>query len=161
LAASLEKTKLAHAAARMKQAAEKLKERDLVIYLTWAAGESGPADLDLEVKEPCGSLCSCLQRLTPGGGTLLGDTLTETNRETYVAAEGFSGTYQVTVRRIWGRPLGSRAKLVIIKHQGTPDESREEQVIRFNKTYELKVKLEEGRRTRAASVPPPSTYKRP
>jgi hypothetical protein len=161
LAASLKSSKLQDELTRMKEKAEQLKERDLVILLTWAAGESGPADLDLEVKEPGGSVCSCLQRLTTGGGTLIGDTFAEMNRETYVAAEGFKGVYGVTVRRIWGRPLGGRAKLVIIKHQGTPDESREELVIRFDRTHTVKVTLENGRRRTAAEVPPPAAYQRP
>jgi hypothetical protein len=149
------------AADRLVKAVSRLKERDLVVRLTWAAGESGTADLDLEVKEPSGSTCSCLQRLTPGGGLLIGDTLSELNRETYVAAEGFSGDYTVRVRRIWGRPLGSKARLVIIKHQGTPDESREEKVIRFDREYILKVKLDGGRRKSSADIPPDSAYKRP
>jgi hypothetical protein len=146
---------------RARKTVERLRERDLVIYLSWSPGESGPADLDLEVKEPCGSLCSCLQRLTPGGGMLLGDTLAEQNRETYVAAEAFPGEYTVTVRRIWGRPLGSKAKLVIITHQGTPEEERREEVIRFDRTHTLKVKLAGGRRTATAKVPPEAAYRRP
>jgi hypothetical protein len=146
---------------RARQRVERLRVRDLVILLTWSPGESGPADLDLEVKEPTGSLCSCLQRLTPGGGMLLGDTLTEQNRETYIAAEGFSGEYQVTVRRIWGRPLGSKAKLVVITHQGTPEEERHEEVIRFDRTHTLKLKLTKGRRTTVAQIPPNAAYRRP
>src|SRR5262249_48956438 len=81
--------------------------------------------------------------------------------ETYIAASGFSGDYEVTIRRIWGRPMGSKAKLVIVKHQGTPDETRQEEVIRFDRTHTLKVKLEKGRRTSLAAVPPPGSYRRP
>jgi tetratricopeptide (TPR) repeat protein len=161
LAKLLKGSKRQEDAERVLKSALRLKERDLVIRLSWSPGESGAADLDLEVKEPSGSTCSCLQRLTPGGGLLIGDTLSEMNRETYVAAEGFNGEYQIKVRRIWGRPLGSKAKLVIIKHQGTPEESREEQVIRFDREHTLKVQLEGGRRTSAASIPPDAAYKRP
>jgi hypothetical protein len=145
----------------MKKTAEESKQRDMVITLTWAPGDSGSADLDLEVKEPNGSICSCLQRLTTGGGTLIGDTLSETNRETYVLSEGFSGDYEVTIRRIWGRPLGGKAKLVIVQHQGTPDESRREVVIRFDKKHTSKVKLTGGRRKSVAAVPPGGTFRRP
>jgi hypothetical protein len=102
-----------------------------------------------------------LQRQTLGGGTLIGDTLTDLNRETYVAAEGFSGEYQVTIRRIWGKPLGGKAKLVIITHQGTPDENREEKVVRFDRSHTLKVTLNKGRRKSTAAVPPPAAYQRP
>jgi hypothetical protein len=148
-------------AQRMTKAAEEFKQRDMVITLTWAPGDSGPAGLDLEVKEPNGSVCSCLQRLTPGGGTLIGGTLSETNRETYVLAEGFTGDYQVTVRRIWGRPLGGKAKLVIVRHQDTAEESRQETVIRFDQKHTTKVKLTGGRRTSVADVPPGGTLRRP
>jgi hypothetical protein len=161
LATALKESKRQEEAGRMVKSVDRLRERDLVIQLTWGVGESGPADLDLEVKEPNGSVCSCLQRMTAGGGTLMGDTLSEMNRETYVCAKGFSGPYEVTVRRIWGKPLGSRAKLVIIQHQGTPDEIREEQVIRFNRTHTVTVKLANGRRTSVAVVPPPGAYRRP
>ena len=78
-----------------------------------------------------------------------------------MAAEGFSGEYEVTVRRIWGKPLGSKAKLVIIKHQGTPDETRQEVVIRLDKKHTVKVDLADGRRQKLAEVPPPGAYKRP
>jgi hypothetical protein len=161
MARALKRTDKSEAAERLLKSVNRLKERDLVIHLKWAAGESGAADLDLEVKEPSGSTCSCLQRLTPGGGLLIGDTLSELNRETYVAAQGFSGEYTVKIRRIWGRPLGSKAKLVIIKHQGTPEESREEKVIRFDREHSLTVKLDGGRRTSTAVLPPDEAYKRP
>jgi tetratricopeptide (TPR) repeat protein len=157
----LKKTKQAGAAERLVRSVNRLKERDLVIHLSWAAGESGAADLDLEVKEPTGSTCSCLQRLTPGGGLLIGDTLSQLNRESYIASEGFSGEYTVKIRRIWGRPLGGKAKLVIIKHQGTPEETRAEKVIRFDREHTLTVKLEKGRRTSTAVIPPDEAYKRP
>ena len=83
----------------------------------------GDADLDLKVTEPTGSVCSWLNRQTVGGGTLLGDTLAEPSRETYVAAQAFSGVHKVTVDRTWGRPLGEKAKLEIVRHQGTPQET--------------------------------------
>ena len=83
--------------------AKKNLQRDLVITLDW----KGQADLDLEVEEPIGTTCSFQQRQTPGGGTLLGDTLLEPNRKTYVASEAFSGDYEMTIKRMWGRPQGS------------------------------------------------------
>src|SRR5262249_41952379 len=65
---------------RLRDTAARLRERDLVLVLTW----QGDADLDLEVREPIGTTCSCLQRQTPGGGILLGDTIAEGQRESYV-----------------------------------------------------------------------------
>jgi hypothetical protein len=161
LARTLKAAKRKRDALQMVRAVSKLKQRDLVIRLTWGAGQSGPADLDLEVKEPTNSVCSCLHRQTPGGGTLIGDTVSERNRETYVAAEAFSGEYQISLRRIWGRPLGSKAKVVIIRHQGTEDETRTEEVIRFDRKYTFKIKLKGGRRKTVAAVPPPVVHKQP
>jgi tetratricopeptide (TPR) repeat protein len=139
-------------AERMLQSVEQLRIRDLVIELTW----QGEADLDLEVREPIGSLCSFLQRQTPGGGILLGDTVTDSTRESYVAAKAFSGDYQITIRRIWGRPLGGKASLKIIQHQGTPRQTERWETFVFDRNQTLTVSLDDGRRTSAEYVPPPA-----
>jgi CheY-like chemotaxis protein len=82
------------------------------------------------VTEPNGSVCSWLNRQTVGGGVLIGDTLGEVGGETYVAAQAFPGTYKVTVEQVWSRPLGGKAKVEVIRHQGTAKET-EEQGVRF------------------------------
>jgi hypothetical protein len=142
---------------RLKKAVEGRRRRDLVIQLLW----QGEADLDLKVTEPTGSTCSALHKQTVGGGALLGDSLAEPNRETYVAAEGFKGNYTVTVEKIWGRPLGNKAQLKIIRNQGTPDETEELVTLRLtsNTTPPIVVKLADGRRKETAYVPPPSAHK--
>jgi hypothetical protein len=131
-------------------------ERDLVIKLSW----QGQADLDLEVKEPIGTICSFQQRQTPGGGTLLGDNLSDANHETYVAAEAFSGKYEVTVKRVWGRPQGAKVVLEVVEHQGTPQERtlyRDTIVADFEaKNPSKEVTLLQGRRTSVANVLPAS-----
>jgi hypothetical protein len=113
------------------------------------------------VKEPTGSVCSCLNRLTVGGGTLIGDTLTDTNSETYVAAEAFSGEYEISVERRWGRPLGDKAQVMITLHQGTPQETTQIETIDLKVGNTVTAKLEDGRRKTAAAVPPPESIKRP
>jgi tetratricopeptide (TPR) repeat protein len=128
------------------------RERDIVIRLTW----KGDADLDLKVQEPIGTVCSAQQRQTPGGGTLMGDTLSDTTAETYVAAQAYSGAYEVTVLRAWGRPLGGKAAIEVVRHQGTPQEKIERHVLAIDTTNTLRVMLDDGRRTEAATVPPPS-----
>ena len=140
----------------MLQAVSRLNERDLVIALSW----QGDADLDLEVKEPIGTVCSFLQRQTPGGGTLLGGKLDNLGRETYVASKAFTGDYQVTIRRIWGRPLGGKATVEIIYHQGTPQETRRRETITFDRKHTLTFSLNDGRRTTAEYVPPPAATQR-
>src|SRR5262249_12959342 len=51
---------------RLQKAAGNSGQRDLEIVLRW----DGLADLDLEVKEPIGTVCSSMQRQSPGGGVL-------------------------------------------------------------------------------------------
>jgi hypothetical protein len=152
LAKALEGDKRGAEAQRMVKQVGSLNQRDLVIQLIW----QGDTDLDLEVKEPIGSLCSFMQRQTPGGGILLGDTLSNMTSESYVAAKAFTGEYQVTVRRIWGRPLGGKATLKIIQHQGTPQQTERWETFTFDRTHSLAVTLEDGRRTTADYVPPPT-----
>jgi hypothetical protein len=83
----------------------------------------------------------------------------ETQRESYVAAKAFSGDYQITVRRIWGRPLGGKATVEIIRHQGTPQEKRQRETIVFDRTHTLTMALADGRRTTAEYVPPPAAQR--
>jgi hypothetical protein len=137
---------------------QKVKSRDLVINLTF----QGEAALDLRVKEPvAGTICSFEQRQTPGGGTLLGDSVTELAKQSYVAGEAFNGSYDVTVEKIWGRPTGYKATLEIIKHQGTAQETREQKVISLDKgAVKLTVTMDRGRRTTLATVPPPAALRR-
>lgn len=158
LAEVLAREKRQAEAERLAAAASSLRERDLKIVLSW----QGEADLDLEVREPIGTACTFLQRQTPGGGILLGDIVADagrregTTRETYVAAKAFPGAYQITVRRIWGRPLGGKATVEIIRNEGTPRESRERQTILFDRSHSLTCSLADGRRTTAEAVPPPA-----
>jgi tetratricopeptide (TPR) repeat protein len=134
-------------------------KRDLVIKLNW----QGDADLDLHVTEPTGSTCSPLHRQTIGGGVLIGDSLADRTSETYLAAEGFSGEYEIEVEKVWGHPLNNKAQLKIIHHLGTPEEREQLLTIELKSRHSerLKVKLENGRRTEAAYVPPPQAQKKP
>jgi hypothetical protein len=133
-------------------------KRDLVIKLNW----QGDADLDLHVIEPTGSLCSPLHRQTIGGGVLIGDSLADMTSETYLAAEGFTGEYEVEIEKVWGHPLNNKAQLKIISHQGTPEEREQllTVVLKSRHSERIKVKLEDGHRTEAAYVPPPSAQKK-
>ena len=125
------------------------QQRDLVIQLKW----QGEADLDIEVKEPVGTLCSFLQRQSPGGGVLLGDRVGDAPQESYVAAKAFSGDYQITVRRVWGRPLGGKAVVEITQHQGTPEETHRRETVVFDRIHMMNISLADGRRTSAEFVP--------
>ncbi len=146
-------------AERLRAAFAGTARRDLVVKLNW----QGEADLDLHVTEPTGSTCSPLHRQTIGGGVLIGDSLADTNSETYLAAEGFSGEYEIEIEKIWGHPLNNKAQLRIIRHQGTPQEYEQLLTIELKSSHSerIKVKLDEGRRTEAAYVAPPAAQKKP
>jgi tetratricopeptide (TPR) repeat protein len=173
LALDLEEGQRKADAERLRAAVGKARQRDVVINLTWEAGRSGPADLELEVKEPCGSVCSSELRQSPGGGAWTGNLVPVSSRSalevdeslrkphaSYAAAQAFPGEYQITVRRIWGEPLGGRARLEIVLNQGTADEVRRIETVRLDNRATLKVALKQGRRTRLASPAPAATVKR-
>jgi hypothetical protein len=144
---------------RLKKAVAGSRVRDLVIKLNW----QGDADLDLHVFEPTGSMCAPLHRQTIGGGVLIGDSLADMTSETYLAAEGFTGEYEIEIEKVWGHPLNNKAQLKIIRHQGTPEE-REELVtveLKSRHSKRIPIKLDEGRRTETAYVAPPSARKKP
>jgi hypothetical protein len=146
-------------AERLTDALASTARRDLVIKLSW----QGDADLDLHVLEPTGSMCSPLHRQTIGGGVLIGDSLADMTSETYLAAEGFSGDYEIQIEKVWGHPLNNKAQLKIICNQGTPDEYEQLLTVELKSRHSerIKVKLANGRRTEAAYVPPPSAQKKP
>jgi hypothetical protein len=143
---------------KLRDAVQLQRRRDLVVKLSW----EGQADLDLKVKEPTGSTCWALNRTTVGGGTLVGDTLADMNNETYMAAEAFSGDYQITIDRVWGKPLYNKARLTVIRHQGSKDEKIDPPLtVDLSKNAPITIKLDNGRRTEAAFVPPPSAQQTP
>jgi hypothetical protein len=140
---------------RLRAAVSQQRRRDLVVKASF----QGEASIDLKVKEPTGGVCWSLNRQTIGGGTFSGDTVGDLNNQSYTAAQAFSGEYEVTVDRVWGHPLGDKVQLRIIRHQGTDDESEQLLTVDLKdaKRAPVKFKLENGRRTETAYVPPPST----
>jgi tetratricopeptide (TPR) repeat protein len=135
------------------------KQRDLVVELRWTDGIEG-CDLDLIVSESNGTVCSRDFKQTPGGGAWDGDRLavqkTDEHQESYVAAEGFSGSYRIKVDRVWGKPLGNKANIRVTKHQGTPNQQVEEHTLDLTNSNSVVVILDQGRRTALAQIPLPS-----
>jgi hypothetical protein len=152
LAKSLTAEKRLAEAEKLTSAAGKSRERDLVIRANWG----GTADVDLKVKEPSGSVCSCINRQTVGGGILIGDNLSEPNSESYVAAQAFSGVYEISVDRVWGTPVGDKVQIQIVYNQGTPRERTQVETITLKDNKPVKISLDEGRRTSLAQVAPRS-----
>jgi hypothetical protein len=131
-------------------------QRDLVIELVW----SDPADLDLEIHEPTGAVCSPTAPLSTGGGVWRGDYAmakdrAQAYRESYIAGEAFSGSYEIRARIVWGKPMGGKATIRVTRHQGTPNQATELHRVEFdaNGAANLKIRLDDGRRTEMTSVP--------
>jgi hypothetical protein len=143
---------------------QEARRRDLEITLAWQNG-TAPADLDMIVEEPTGSFCTWRAPQTVGGGIRLGGGIGD-RKVVYVAAEGFAGTYKVRVERVFGHPLGDKAQLRIVRHKGTPQEREEvisvpvPQGTPDPKNDGVLVRLDEGRRTHVADVPPPQSSQR-
>lgn len=125
-------------------------QRDLVIELRW----QGNADLDLIVVEPSGSTASALNTRTTGGGVLKADILAQKNddrSEIYTAASAFNGTYKVTVKQAYGRPIGGKAQIFVTKFKGTAKETSDLIAVPLDgKSYEIT--LDGGSRTTLADV---------
>lgn len=124
-------------------------QRDLVIELLW----QGNADLDLVIAEPTGSVCSATQKRTTGGGVLKADVLDQANdrSEVYTAASAFAGTYKVTAKQAFGRPIGGTARIKVTKFKGTPKESVDLLDVPLG-GKPVEIKLDAGSRTTLATV---------
>jgi tetratricopeptide (TPR) repeat protein len=127
-------------------------QRDLVIELLW----QGPADLDLIVEEPCGSICSPIQPHSAGGGILRGDRLEQSaegdRSEIYLASSAFPGTYRVRVRTAFGQAIDRRATLKVTKYQGTPRQMVSLHEVDLGRNEPLVITLERGSRTELAEM---------
>ncbi len=147
---------------KMQSAVEQEKQRDLVVEMM----HSDQADLDLLVTEPTGAVCGPRQPQSTGGGLWRGDHLMDPDRnekykETYTAAEAFSGSYAIRVTKVWGQPLADKVTINVTRHQGTTAETKELHRLTLGSdgTAYLNIQVEDGRRTTLASVPPPSPPK--
>jgi len=127
-------------------------QRDLVIELLW----QGPADLDLVVEEPCGSVCSPLQPRSVGGGILRGDRLEQSpdgdRSEIYIASSAFPGTYRIRVRTAFGQAIGRRATVKVTQYQGTPRQTVSLHEVDLTRHEPVIVTLERGSRTELADT---------
>jgi hypothetical protein len=124
--------------------------RDLVVRVNW----TGDADLDIRVKEPAGTICSLSNPQTISGGFLVGDTSSSGQQpsldgysEYYVCSQGYSGQYDILVRRVWGEVSGGRATVEIVTDYGTPQQEHITKQIDINeKDAVLSVAVKNGHR---------------
>ena len=124
----LEKLRSSNRAAeadRFQAALDEAVQRDCVVIVSW----TGEADVDLLVEEPSGSVCSLRNPRTSAGGVLLGDSTSrlgrddsaEGCREVYVCPEGFTGTYRLLVRRVWGNVAAGKVNVEVCTHYRSKD----------------------------------------
>ena len=144
-------------AARLKQFREQIasaRQRDLILKLTW----NGNADLDLVVEEPLGTVCSRQQKYSRGGGVLVHDGVgpkPQNAYELYVCPVASAGDYRVTVKYLLGNVVAKQAKLTIIRHQGTPQETTTSQAVAIvGEESVLRLTLKSGRRTELGPIQP-------
>lgn len=122
------------------------RQRDLIVKLTW----NGNADLDLSITEPLGTICSRQQKYSRGGGVMVHDGMgpkPQNAYELYVCPVASAGEYRVTIHYLFGNVVAKQAKLTIIRHQGTKDETTSTQSVTISgETNVLKFTLKSGRR---------------
>lgn len=127
---------------------------DLHLRLEW----SGTGDLDLAVDEPSGGTCSRETPHTVGGGIFVHDGYgpkPDNCFDEYLCPQAFPGEYKVRVRTSWGSIVGKRARLIVTRHEGTPQEDRE--VLPLSVGAEettIRLLLKQGRRQQVAEVLP-------
>jgi tetratricopeptide (TPR) repeat protein len=140
---------------QLEAALQRLNQRDLIVQLVWDNAAGTLSELEMKIKEPCGSVCSLDQKQTPGGGIMIGYNLTDKEPNSqYIVSQAFAGEYEITVSRVYGQPLGNRARLLITQNAGTKDQSRRIEIIKLDNNLPVKINLKEGRRTDLATVSP-------
>ena len=154
LASTLKSEKRDGEAKSLESALARLNQRDLVVQLVWDS-VGGPAELDLRVKEPCGSVASWDQPQTPGGGIMIGYNLLDKEPNCqYVVAQALPGEYEITVSRVYGQVLSNRARLIITQNAGMPNQSTQMKIITLTDNAPIKISLKDGRRTELSLVSP-------
>jgi hypothetical protein len=131
---------------------------DLRVRVEW----SGAGDLDLDVTEPQGTVCSRENPYSTGGGILLHDGAGPNPKncyDEYASPIAWSGEYRIRVLHSWGNIVGKRATVTITRAIG--NQMLDKEVIPVAITPEgttLRVTLKNGRR-RAPAAPMPVSRK--
>lgn len=130
------------------QSLKQAQMRDIVVRVSW----TGNADIDIAVEEPTGTICDAAHPRTIAGGLLLGDTssLDRAGRdgysETYACAKGYSGTYRIAIRKIWGEVAGGKVTVQLVTDYKTPDQRYIEQQISLERDALLMAEVKNGHR---------------
>jgi tetratricopeptide (TPR) repeat protein len=137
-------------AERFQAALDQALIRDCVVHVSW----TGDAEVDLTVQEPAGTVCSFRNPRTTSGGVMLSSSADrtgvlagESTSEDYVVSRGFSGTYRMLVRRVWGKVSANKVTVDIYSHLGTKQAERiHKQIPLGEKDAVVVFELKEGRR---------------
>ncbi|SFJ19466.1 hypothetical protein [Planctomicrobium piriforme] len=140
-------------AVRLEQALAAAKSRDITVRLDW----NGAADLDLQVEEPNGAICSVQSPETQSGGLYLHDGVgpdAKNSYELYVCPRGIAGPYRITVKNAGGALVGNRATLTVTMLEGTKEQARIVRMLTLDGDQEvgLTFDLPSGRRTQPRFV---------
>ncbi len=153
-AATLRKQGQKAAARSLEAAVEQARRRDLVVRIDW----SGDANLDLVVEEPAGTVCSFDSPRTRGGGVLVHDGFGPEQKncfEEYVCARGVAGAYRLRIRQLWGKAVGNRVRLQVIRYEGTPKETKQVFTVPLDRKEKVvRINLARGRRRELARAVP-------
>jgi len=136
---------------RFAKAIADAKVRDCAVVIHW----NGDADLDLQIEEPSGTVCSYRNARTTAGGVIVGDGLTQGDRrstgsssEVYVCPQGFDGTYRIAVRRVWGEVTAGKVTVDVYTHYNTDQQQFERKQLDLVEGVAIAAfDLDEGRRT--------------
>jgi hypothetical protein len=125
--------------------------RDCVVLVSW----TGDADVDFEVEEPSGSICSLHAPRSTAGGVNLGDAYSSDAdeaspvlSEAYVCPQAFAGKYKVRIHRVWGDVAAGKVTVDVYRHVGTDKAEHERKQLELTDKDALVVfDLDNGRRT--------------
>jgi hypothetical protein len=126
--------------------------RDCIISVSW----TGDADVDMFVQEPGGTICSRKTPRTTAGGVMMGDAYASGSgregelTEYYVLPRGFSGTYRLLLRKVWGEVTAGKVTVAIYRDFRTGKQSSEQRQIELDeKGAIVQFELVNGRRTKS------------
>ena len=143
---------------RLEQALKTASQRDLTLRLDW----SGEGELNMEVEEPFGTVCTIANPLSSGGGVHLHDGYGQNSEgptpdkcyEEYVCVRGGTGDYRVRIIHVDGNIVGKRCQLTITRYQGTDDELVRKLNIPLDKPVKVvRLSLHQGRREQLGPAP--------
>ena len=128
------------------------RQRDLHITLDW----NGNGDLDLEVTDPTGVTATPRQPATPGGVLQIHSGQGPRQEDCFeeaVVPRGLPGEYRIVVKHVSGDIVSKRARLTIVRQEGSPREERLVQAIPLEEKGRTIRLLLKGRLTAPMDVP--------